>query len=282
MRDGFAEYTYTNAHLGCAHRYLLPPLFKLIDAAARGGKSRIFEIGAGNGAIPNALASQGHEINGIEYSLSGVESARRAFPCLRIEQGSAYDDLRTRYGQFHVVLSVEVVEHLYVPRLFAQRCFEILQPGGTLVVSTPYHGYWENLALAVTGKLDAHFTALWDGGHIKFWSVKTLRHLLEEAGLRRRRIHARRPDQAPREVNDCGGETPVSLFSLIRYVTRHPLVLAFGFAPARYDVLSRSVETLPVDTWNREGGNTLYVRDISECRDRTRRAGRYTLVNRAI
>ena len=52
-----------------------------------------------------------------------------------------------------------------------------------MIISTPYHGYIKNLALAVTGKLDDHFTALWDGGHIKFWSVKTLSRLLEEHGF---------------------------------------------------------------------------------------------------
>ena len=51
------------------------------------------------------------------------------------------------------------------------------------IISTPYHGYLKNLALAVTGKLDAHFTALWDYGHIKFWSVRTLSALLREVGL---------------------------------------------------------------------------------------------------
>ncbi|WP_256993192.1 hypothetical protein [Methylococcus capsulatus] len=56
--------------------------------------------------------------------------------------------------------------------------------GGTAIVSTPYHGYWKNLALALSGKMDAHFTALWDHGHIKFWSMKTLSLLLEEAGFR--------------------------------------------------------------------------------------------------
>jgi 2-polyprenyl-6-hydroxyphenyl methylase/3-demethylubiquinone-9 3-methyltransferase len=51
------------------------------------------------------------------------------------------------------------------------------------MISTPYHGYWKNLALAITGKMDRHFTALWDNGHIKFWSMKTLTILLEEAGF---------------------------------------------------------------------------------------------------
>lgn len=35
----------------------------------------------------------------------------------------------------------------------------------------------------MTGKMDKHFTALWDGGHIKFWSKRTLTQLLEEFGF---------------------------------------------------------------------------------------------------
>jgi 2-polyprenyl-6-hydroxyphenyl methylase/3-demethylubiquinone-9 3-methyltransferase len=58
-----------------------------------------------------------------------------------------------------------------------------LDPGGLAIVSTPYHGYFKNLAMAITGKLDAHFTALWDHGHIKFWSMKTLCSLFSEAGF---------------------------------------------------------------------------------------------------
>ena len=32
--------------------------------------------------------------------------------------------------------------------------------------------------------MDHHYTALWDGGHIKFWSRETLTKLLEEFGFR--------------------------------------------------------------------------------------------------
>lgn len=31
--------------------------------------------------------------------------------------------------------------------------------------------------------MDKHFTALWDHGHIKFWSPETLTQLLTDAGL---------------------------------------------------------------------------------------------------
>lgn len=60
----------------------------------------------------------------------------------------------------------------------------MLRPGGLFIITTPYHGYFKNLVMAVTGKMDNHFTVLWDGGHIKFWSYKTLSTLLQENGFR--------------------------------------------------------------------------------------------------
>ena len=62
----------------------------------------------------------------------------------------------------------------------------------------------------------------------------------------------------------------------------HAQMRDFGFVPARYDVLARSVTALPVDSWNRGGGNTLYVRDMGECQERVRGAARFKLVNREI
>jgi 2-polyprenyl-6-hydroxyphenyl methylase/3-demethylubiquinone-9 3-methyltransferase len=82
-----------------------------------------------------------------------------------------------------VVVSLEVVEHCFYPRKFAATVFGLVEDGGIAIVSTPYHGYWKNLALALAGRMDAHFGALWDGGHVKFFSERTLRALLEEAGF---------------------------------------------------------------------------------------------------
>ena len=85
---------------------------------------------------------------------------------------------------FDVVVSTEVVEHVYAPRHWAAAAFSALKPCGLLICSTPYHGYLKNCALACSGKLDAPFTAPWDGGHIKFWNRRTLTALLQETGFR--------------------------------------------------------------------------------------------------
>jgi len=123
-------------------------------------------------------------VTGVDPSVEGVAQARAAYPELKIKEGSAYEDLAACYGQFNAVVSLEVVEHLYAPRHFARALFDLVEPGGMALVSTPYHGYFKNLALAASGKMDSHFTALWDHGHVKFWSIATLTTLLEGAGFR--------------------------------------------------------------------------------------------------
>lgn len=127
--------------------------------------------------------ARGWDVTGVDPSEEGIAQARGVDPALKLATGSAYDDLAGQYGRFPVVLSLEVVEHVYAPRHYARTLFDLLEPGGRAILSTPYHGYWKNLALALSGRMDAHFTALWDHGHIKFWSIRTLGELLREAGF---------------------------------------------------------------------------------------------------
>lgn len=179
------EYRYANAGPTWPHAYLWPALAKEIDllprdALAAGG---VFDLGCGNGATAGMLAARGLTVTGVDSSQSGVALARRAYPDCRFDVASAYDNLAAVYGSFPLIISLEVVEHLYDPRLFARRLFDLTAQGGTAIVSTPYHGYLKNIALAVSGRLDAHFTVLWDGGHIKFFSIATLTALLSEVGF---------------------------------------------------------------------------------------------------
>jgi 2-polyprenyl-3-methyl-5-hydroxy-6-metoxy-1,4-benzoquinol methylase len=145
----------------------------------------VLDAGCGNGNLSARVAAAGFQVTGFDSSTSGIEHARRAFAGVHFEVASVYEDLRKRFDDpFDACVSVEVIEHVYDPRAFVDRVYEVLRPGGLFVLTTPYHGYFKNLALAVTGKMDSHYGALWDGGHIKFWSRATLSTLLEERGFR--------------------------------------------------------------------------------------------------
>jgi 2-polyprenyl-3-methyl-5-hydroxy-6-metoxy-1,4-benzoquinol methylase len=123
------------------------------------------------------------EVAGVDPSREGIAHARVRGSNLRV--GSAYDDLATEFGRWPFVLCVEVVEHVYFPHRLARTLHELCDPGALAIVSTPYHGYWKNLALSlVPGAWDRHHHPLSDHGHIKFWSVRTLRALLLQAGFK--------------------------------------------------------------------------------------------------
>lgn len=177
--DGYA---WEDGELTCAHDYLLPTVTKLLMPLPS-DRRKLFDLGCGNGSVTAYCELLGYDVVGVDPSERGVKQANAMHPNLRIALGSAYEDLASKYGTFDVVLSLEVVEHVYDPRRYAATLFSLVNETGKAIVSTPYHGYGKNLALAISGKMDKHFTALWDHGHIKFWSMKTLAILLEEAGF---------------------------------------------------------------------------------------------------
>jgi 2-polyprenyl-6-hydroxyphenyl methylase/3-demethylubiquinone-9 3-methyltransferase len=175
-------YEFKSAEPTWASQYLWAPMLETVRARLPNG-GRIFEVGCGNGAAARMLADLGYEVTGIDPSEGGIALAKRESPKARLEVGSAYDDLAAAYGRFPVVISLEVVEHCFWPRQFARSVFDLLEPGGTAIISTPYHGYIKNLMLALFDKFDSHWGPLWDGGHIKFWSERTLGALLAETGF---------------------------------------------------------------------------------------------------
>lgn len=169
----------------CSSGYLNPAIIRIVRAA---GGGTVLDAGCGNGALAADLVRAGFATVGIDGDAGGIAIARRKYPGLRFEIGRFEEpppkSLDTPDGRFDIVVSTEVVEHLYSPHDLARYCFDALRPGGMLAMSTPYHGYLKNLMLSVTDKWDEHHTVHWHGGHIKFWSATTLTKLLEDAGFR--------------------------------------------------------------------------------------------------
>lgn len=175
------EYFYKTAESGHHHHYIFPALKKLLSKIKtnENRQLRVLDIGCGNGSLSNLIAKEGYEVVGIEESLSGFTTAINSFPECKFIHANLYDIPYSDLGEdFDVVVSAEVIEHLAYPRELIKSAKKCLKSNGVLILTTPYHGYVKNLALALTGKMDNHFTVLWDGGHIKFFSVKTLTKLL--------------------------------------------------------------------------------------------------------
>jgi SAM-dependent methyltransferase len=164
-----------------SHEYLMPALQRVITRALPAPGARILDLGCGNGYVSSRLRGLGHVVIGVDASAEAVSVAQSAHPAMCFEVASLEDDdLATRVGEgFDCVVSLEVIEHLYRPCRLFEQSRRVLRRGGWLVLSTPYHGYAKNLALSVLGRWDRHFAVDWEGGHIKFFSRRTLTAMAE-------------------------------------------------------------------------------------------------------
>lgn len=170
--------------------YIAPMIKSLVDS--RSPRS-VLDLGCSNGELLKILAAPERTVVGVEYDRGGAEIALRNNPSALVFNLGVQDDpapiLASQPDKFDVVVSTEVIEHLYTPALLPRFAARVLKPGGALIVSTPYHGYLKNLALSLADKWDDHHTPFWDGGHIKFWSRRTLSELLRREGFEVQAFH---------------------------------------------------------------------------------------------
>ncbi|BAW95469.1 methyltransferase type 11 [[Synechococcus] sp. NIES-970] len=177
------EYGWSTAQGPHSCDYIAPEVLKILENLK--GK-RILDLGAGNGALCSLLASSGYDVVGVEYDMQGVEIAKKTYPSIPFYKFGVQDnpaDLLKYEEPFDVVVSTEVIEHLFSPHLLPRFAADVLKEGGHIILSTPYHGYLKNFALSLLNAWDKHHTPLWHGGHIKFWSKYTLSQLLIKNGF---------------------------------------------------------------------------------------------------
>lgn len=164
--------------------YILPKIIELLDKKKN---KCILDLGCGNGLMTKAILEMGYDIYGIDASETGIAIASKNYPDRFFLQDISDDNLPVEIQdkKFDTIISTEVIEHIYNPYQYLTFCSKIFEKNsnkGHLILSTPYHGYIKNLALAMAGKMDFHYHPLRVGGHIKFWSKNTIGKLLTDCG----------------------------------------------------------------------------------------------------
>lgn len=152
------------------------------EVLARPG-ARVIDVGCGRGEFCAFFKSKGAHAEGIDLSETGIRYARKHHPGITFHAGLVESLLPARRGEFDLVFTSEVIEHLFDPASFLAACNQLLKPGGTLVVTTPYHGLIKNILIDVANYA-GHYDPL--GQHIRFYDRKGLSQVLEVAGFRGR------------------------------------------------------------------------------------------------
>lgn len=122
-------YKWQDGEHSQAHSFILPVLDNILKDLKK-SDTRLFDLGCGNGSISNYLHQKGYDVSGIDPSEQGIQQAKVNYPHLNLSVGSAYDNLAEQYGTFPLVISLEVVEHVYAPRDYAKTLFDLTESGG--------------------------------------------------------------------------------------------------------------------------------------------------------
>lgn len=154
---------------------------RVVAEISRLHSRHVLDAGCGEGTLCSLITQAGINAAGFDRKQAAVEAARKAYPSIAFEVCDIErDDCPFGSGKFDTVVSTEVIEHLGKPSRLIEMARSCLRRSGYLILTTPYHGYVKNVMIALLDKWDYHHTPLWEGGHIKFWSRRTLGRLLED------------------------------------------------------------------------------------------------------
>lgn len=152
---------------------LEPPEFEarrefLLAGVGRG--DRVLDLGCGDGPFVPALLQAGATVTGADIAEGALERARRRAPeatyvCIEPHGPWPFGD-----EGFEVVWASEVMEHVADTERWINEVRRVLVPGGSLLVTTPR-------VEALAEPPDPR------GQHLRFYSPRSLRRLLEEMGF---------------------------------------------------------------------------------------------------
>lgn len=144
--------------------------------------SRVLELGCGEGRLGAALRSLGHEVHGVEYSPTAAAVAANALD--RVHCGDA-ETLPLDYpaGHFSLLVCGDVLEHLRDPWTTLARLRPLVADGGWLVASVPNVQYFPVVLGLLRGRFEYRDDGVLDRTHLRFFTRRSARALVESAGF---------------------------------------------------------------------------------------------------
>lgn len=152
--------------------------------------SRVLDLGTGSGALGRTLRQErGCAVDGVTLSADEQAAARAGYERLEVLdlEDPAWPQ-RFADRRYDVVVCADVLEHLRHPERVLQACRELLRPDGWLLVSIPNVSYAGATVALVHGDWKYGHEGLLDRTHLRFYTRRSFRRLLEAEGWRVERV----------------------------------------------------------------------------------------------
>jgi SAM-dependent methyltransferase len=128
----------------------------------------------------------GHHVTGVDHmEIDGVRDRTDDFfradlnEGIPLEAGSGFD----------VVLGADVLEHVVNPGALIRQARDVLSPDGVAVFCVPNIAHWYPRTRSMLGMFDYDQRGILDSTHLRFFTRRSIRKLIEREGFTVRRLH---------------------------------------------------------------------------------------------
>jgi len=152
-----------------------------------GAHKQILEVGCATGYVGEHLVKhQGCRVYGVEYVAEAAELARKRGCYEQILVGDIQDPATVaslEEAAFDFVLFGDVLEHLTAPERALEIVKPLLKPEGHILICVPSIVHWSIRRDIVLGRFEYTDTGPLDRTHVHFFTPKTIRDLVGQAGF---------------------------------------------------------------------------------------------------
>lgn len=138
-------------------------------------KGKTCDVGCGEGYV-TAEINKIVPTTGLDISNDALRIARNLFPNIDFIQGDILN-LPFKDNSFDTIVAVEFIEHVIDTKKMFSEFKRVLKPGGNLIMLVPEFNFLKNLLITLF-----YWEETFDpnGEHIRFYSFKSLKNVLEE------------------------------------------------------------------------------------------------------
>lgn len=151
-----------------------------------GAGRRVLELGSGPGSITRLLKSNGCRVTALEVDEEAIGIVKEY--CESVHSCDLNDphwpSKLPSSERFEVVVAGDVLEHLYDPWATLRNMKDMLADDGYVVISLPHVGHSAVVACLLNGDFEYQPWGLLDKTHIRFFAIKNIQKLFNEAGLK--------------------------------------------------------------------------------------------------
>lgn len=159
----------------------------ILDGFPEAGSGRsVLDVGCGDGHLARVLTERGYRVTGLDNDRAALSAASHFCDCVIEADLDRFEP--AGHGPFDWILAADVLEHVPDPLAVSRRLVLALADDGVIVVSVPNVAHlYVRLAL-LSGRWDYAERGILDRTHLRFFTRRSLRQLLDSAGIRPTRM----------------------------------------------------------------------------------------------